>query len=397
MPNWVVTGKLGAGKSLMSVGRIQKYLLEGRRVATNLTIYPEHLLGIDKKHTELYRLPDIPTIDDFLALPLGYEGDQIDESKNGLLVLDECGIFLDSRGWNNPQRKAVNAHFKLLRKLRWDVLFLIQDIDNFDSDARRSLAEHVVYCRRMDRMKIPFVSSLVKLFTGYDLPLPRVHLGIVLYGTEASSMKVDQWSYYGDRLYKAYDTEQLFSETVNHSGVTGLTTVLPSWYTHGRYLSFKQRVKNAIRDYKVKRIHFFSIGALVAAFTVNALVSVMPEQPKKGIWSCNEAYVKAYGSCEADPVVPVAQAKKDLPGKTVQDKQTPDVVVYMSGWQKVGKHYQVTFVDDKGAPYYPTSYNVKIMGDCVASMEFEGVIRKIICMPDSLAYQPIIETKDVTK
>lgn len=392
MPVWVVTGKLGAGKSLMSVSRIQKYLLEGRKVATNLNIFPEHMLGIDKKHTQLYRLPDIPTITDLQALPRGYDDDKIDESKNGLLVLDECGIFLNSRGWNDPGRKEVNAFFKLLRKLRWDAVFIIQDIENLDADARRTIAEHVVYCRRMDRMKIPIVSALFKLFTTYDLPLPSVHLGIVKYGTELNSLTVDRWAYYGSSLYDAYDTEQLFSTTENLGGIDGLTTILPTYYTHGRYISKKQRFINAIRNYKAKSIHFFSLGAFAAAFTVNALVTFEPEAPKKGVFTCNDAYKQLYGSCSAKPIAPYEYyyPKPDEKQPDAKSSQSTEPgqsqVIYMAGWQLTNKGWQVNFVDHTGAPYYPLNYRVREMGQCVARIQLEGVTYRLTCMPDSLAY-----------
>uniref|UniRef100_UPI0040489C95 zonular occludens toxin domain-containing protein n=1 Tax=Rheinheimera sp. TaxID=1869214 RepID=UPI0040489C95 len=394
MPVWVVTGKLGGGKSLISVSRIQKYLLEGRKVATNLDIFPQHLLGIDKKNTELYRLPDIPTVHDLKAMPLGYEGDDIDESKNGLLVLDECGIFLNSREWNAPGRKEVNAHFKLLRKLRWDAIFIIQDIENLDADARRTIAEHVVYCRRLDRMRIPIVSALVKAITTYDLPLPRLHIGIVKYGTESSSMNVDQWNYYGDRLYQAYDTEQIFDPQQNIGGYDGITTILPTYYTHGRYKPIKQRFKDAIRNYKAKGIHFFSFGALAAAFTVNALVTAEPEIPKKGIWSCNDTYKQLYGSCSAKPIAPYEYYyPKPEQDPQKNDTTQPDAiqeqkeaVIYIAGWQLTNKGYQVNFVDAKGAPYYPLSYRVREMGNCVARVQIEGVTKRLTCMPDSMAF-----------
>ena len=382
----------------MSVARIQKYLLEGRKVATNLDIFPEHILGKDKKHTELFRLPDIPTIESLQALPLGYEGDTIDEGKNGLLVLDECGIFFDSRGWNDPRRKPINAHFKLLRKLRWDAILIIQDIDNLDSDARRTIAEHVVYCRRMDRMKIPIISALFKLLTTYELPMPQLHLGIVKYGADASSMIVDRWNYYGKRLYSAYNTEQLFSETINYSNVDGLTTVLPSWYTHGRYTTKLERFKHAIKNFQVKSFHFFSLGALMAAFAVNALVTVEPEIPKKGIWTCNDAYKQLFGSCKAKPIAPYEyyypkpeegteqQPSDTSPGQSVSPEQNTEQVIYMAGWQLTNKGWHIAFVDGQGRPYYPLSYRVREMGNCVARIQVEGVTKRLTCMPDEMAY-----------
>lgn len=394
MAVWVVTGKLGGGKSLMSVSRIHKYLSEGRKVATNLNIYPEHMLGINKKNTQLYRLPDIPQVQDFEALPLGYEGDKIDESRNGLLVLDETGIFLNSRNWNAPGRKEVNAHFKLLRKLRWDAIFIIQDIENLDSDARRTIAEHVVYCRRMDRMAIPFISPIFKLITGYHLPLPQLHIGIVKYGTEHNSMKVDQWNYYGSGLYQAYDTEQLFSETVNYGGIDALTTILPTYYTHGRYITKMQRFKNAINNLKITGLRCFLGGALLSAFAVNALVSVEAEIPKKGVFTCNDAYKQLFGSCSAKPVAPYEYYYPKPPepeaqtpdAETVTTQEQKQQIIYIAGWQLTNKGWQVNFVDETGAPYYPLNYRVREMGQCVARIQIEGITQRLTCMPNEIAF-----------
>lgn len=395
MAVWVVTGKLGAGKTLMSVSRIHKYLWEGRKVATNLNIYPEHMVGYDSKRIELYRLPDIPTIETLQALPRGYEGDKIDESRNGLLVLDECGIFLDSRGWNDPKRKPINAFFKLLRKLRWDAILIIQDIDNLDSDARRTIAEHVVYCRRMDRMRIPLISPLLKSLFGLDLPLPQLHMGIVKYGTANDSMKVDQWNYYGTGLYSAYDTEQLFSESENYSGIDGLTRVLPPHYTHGRYVTKFQRFKNAIKDYQVKSYHFFLTGAVLASLAVNAMVTIEPEQPKKGIWSCNDAYKQLFGSCSAKPIAPYEyyypkpeQAQDAKYTEIAQDAtpQPKQPTIYISGWQVTNKGVFMSFMLENGDPYYPMSYRVRELGNCVARVQIDGQTQTLTCMPDKRLY-----------
>ncbi|MCH8475995.1 MAG: hypothetical protein LAT55_12305 [Opitutales bacterium] len=393
MPVWVVTGKLGAGKTLMSVSRIEKYLHEGRKVATNLDIDLSAMLGPYKRNTELYRLPDIPTIESLKSLPKGYDGDEIDESKNGLLVLDECGIFFDSRNWNDPRRKPINAHFKLLRKLRWDAILIIQDIDNLDSDARRTIAEHVVYCRRMDRLRIPIISWLVKLITTYDLPLPQVHYGIVKYGTSENSMKVDDWTYYGKRLYSCYNTEQLFDEQVNHSGIDGLTRILPPYFTDGRYITPFQRLKNAFKNYEIKGYHAFLAGALMAAFAVNALVTVEAQVPKKGIWRCNDAYKQLFGSCSAKPIAPYEYyfPKPDEPAPDSESSTsltTPEKpLIYIAGWNRTTRGIYMNFVDEHGKPYFPESYRVRELGDCTARVQINGVTMRLTCMPDHLAYQ----------
>ena len=69
MAVYFVTGKLGQGKTLASVGRLREYLVAGRRVAGNLEIQPERLSGLTKGADVSYtRLPDKPRLDDLDAL-----------------------------------------------------------------------------------------------------------------------------------------------------------------------------------------------------------------------------------------------------------------------------------------------------------------------------------------
>lgn len=65
MAVWVVTGKLGGGKTLGTLSRIQSYLNQGRAVATNIDVFPEKLINPDAKRSVLYRMPDKPTVADF--------------------------------------------------------------------------------------------------------------------------------------------------------------------------------------------------------------------------------------------------------------------------------------------------------------------------------------------
>lgn len=398
MPVYVVTGKLGGGKTLMSVAKIKEYLSQGRKVATNLDLHLDKMFSPFVKKTEVYRLPDIPDIDSLKGLPLGYEGDKLDESKNGLLVLDECGIFFDSRGWNDKSRKPINAHFKLLRKLRWDAILIIQDIDNLDSDARRTIAEHVVYCKRTDRINVPLVGPLFKLAWGDRLPMPKVHIGTVRYGAESSAAKVDTWTAFGTSLYDCYETEQLISKTGDFNDYYGLTTMLPPYYTHGRYTSKFEVFKNGIKNFAFKGYHFFLIGAFAAAFAVNALVTFEPEMPQKGLFTCNDAYKKIYGSCSAEPVISkeyyeqnsqkdeTEEVQKKQPIKQEQKQETTSVI-YIAGWHLTTKGIQMNFADSTGEPYYPMSYKVKNLGECVADVVIDGVRQRITCMPDELAFQ----------
>ncbi len=98
-----------------------------------------------------------------------------------------------------------------------------------DKQARVALAEHVVYCRRLDKITIPFIGAIYSLMTGSKLPLPKVHVGIVKYGDSPQSMTVERWTYTGRDLYQAYDTKQAFSDSYEHSSYS----YLPPFYHMG--------------------------------------------------------------------------------------------------------------------------------------------------------------------
>lgn len=390
MPVYVVTGKLGSGKTLASVGKIKDYLIQGRRVATNLDIRLENLVGNYARKCEIFRVPDRPEAYHLESLGLGYDGEFIGEERNGALVLDECGTWFNSRDWNAKGRKELLDWVIHARKKRWDVYFIIQDLEVMDKQARLMFAEHVVYCRRSDRFTIPFFSSIWKLFTDKPLPFPKLHLGFVKYGDKDSSPVVDRWVYRGTDLYNAYDTAQIFKEDNN-----GVYQLLPPYYIAGRYTDRLKDFKNAIRNYKVKSLHFFSLGALTAAFAVNALVTELPGEPKKGLVGCNEAYKNLYGSCEAKPVLKThkdlvdrilnGEELTDIKGKlsidpTGQEEKEKEKLIYITGSVKHTNGFDYLF--NKGdRAFYPrdVGYSVRWISDCQAIITRSGDSKTVYC------------------
>ncbi|CAM3560119.1 MULTISPECIES: zonular occludens toxin domain-containing protein [Pseudoalteromonas] len=256
-----ITGKLGSGKTLNSVDRIRERLRKGLPVATNLDINLVAMLGRDKKNTLLYRIPDKPTIDDLLKI--GEANLSYDESKNGLIVLDECATWFNSRTWNDKTRQVIIDWFLHSRKVGWDIDFLIQNISLVDKQARDGLAEHVVYCRRTDRLNIPLIGTFYWMLTGSKLPLPRIHLGIVKYGVMNNSVTVGKWVTFGSSLYPCYNTKQIFRSDYPHSTYS----VLPPYYTHGRY-QVPYTMRNIMRITKIylkkwSRLKLVLLGALI--------------------------------------------------------------------------------------------------------------------------------------
>ncbi|MCY1552854.1 Zonular occludens toxin (Zot) [compost metagenome] len=128
------------------------------------------------------RLPDKPRAEDMMALGPSYASDDPrnnGESRYGLVVLDEFGTWLNSREWNDKERRKLIDWFLHARKHRWDIIFLIQDIELCDAQIVWVLCEHLVVCRRMDRFKI----------TGFGFPC--FHVANVYYG-RSTEVKVDR-------------------------------------------------------------------------------------------------------------------------------------------------------------------------------------------------------------
>lgn len=229
MAFYIFTGKLGGGKTLCSVGRIKEKLEAGCKVATNLDLDLVEMFGRNARKTHVMRVPDKPCIQDMYAIGKGNES--YDEDENGLLVLDECGTWFNSRNWNDKGRKEVNDWFLHARKLGWDVILIIQNISILDSQARDALAEHTAFCKRLDKIRIPFIGGLYKMITGYRLHGPRIHIAKCVYGTTPKDLVSDVWTFRGTNLYACYDTKQAFLDDYPH----GVHTMLTPWQISGRY------------------------------------------------------------------------------------------------------------------------------------------------------------------
>lgn len=215
MADYLVTGKKGNGKTLVTVARIRDALRRGAPVATNLDLHLDKLLPLDNRSARVIRLPDKPTRADLEAIGSAYQG-KYDESRFGVLVLDELATWLNARTFQDKERQGVLEWLAHSRKLHWDTYLIAQHPNQIDKQVREAMAEFHVICRRADRIKIPF------------LPLrpPRLHIAYVRYGVDQHALLSDRWILRGNDLFEAYDTEQVFRSDY----ACGIHSVLPPGY-----------------------------------------------------------------------------------------------------------------------------------------------------------------------
>ena len=231
MADYAVTGKKGSGKSLFAIGIIRDSLLAGKRVATNLDVYLEHLLS-PVNHSTLIRIPDRPVVDDLEAIGRGQEG--CVEENNGVIVLDETSTFFNSRAFGDKSRQPLLDWLVHSRKLGWDVYYICQGLEQIDKQLRTTMIEYHISVKRTDKWPIPFITPLFKLI-GLNIRFPKMHIGVIRHGVDRDSLVVDRRFYRAAELFPAYDTQQIFLDR-EHPKACGLHSVLSAYHIKGRYL-----------------------------------------------------------------------------------------------------------------------------------------------------------------
>lgn len=222
MPTYSVEGKLGTGKTKFCVWRAQEALQHGIKVASNVDIKPEILFPYAPR--SYMRLPDKPTDFDLDALGHG-NPDTYEEDRNGVLILDELGTWLNSRNFQDKSRAGLLDWLIHARKKGWTVYLIVQDANMIDRQVRDALIEYQVRCMRMDKVRIPVIGRITGLLRDKWGYLPKFHLATARVGFASGQIVAERWTFRGLGLHEAYDTRQIFRNDYPH----GTHSVLPPW------------------------------------------------------------------------------------------------------------------------------------------------------------------------
>jgi hypothetical protein len=374
MAFYFVTGKLGNGKSLVSVARMLDKMKSGCRIATNIDLNLESMSSKYCRNLNVIRVPDKPCLADLTAIGRGTES--YNESENGLLCLDECGSWFNSRNWQDKQRAAVNDWFRHARKLGWDVILIVQDISLIDAQARDALSEHVVFCKRMDNMRIPFITPFFGLM-GIPLKFPKMHIARVVLGTSPSDLLADRWIYKGTHLYSAYDTKQIFSPTNDF----GSHSVLTPWHIN------RLQLTNRNQEFfmRITKIYLKKLKAPLSIFSGILLgICISYGMTVKANDDFYAEYIKLQQGIKKLEAVKIPENAPEATNERLKILDGLKIVGYsnISGFSSYD--LKIAGLDDSESPLLSSldlskSFNVQPVSPCHLRVGYEGKNQDIFC------------------
>jgi len=220
MAVYSVEGKLGTGKTKFAVWMAQQALYKKRRVASNVDLRLD-LLTPHLKNLTYVRLPDKPRAIDLEAAGHG-NPDSYDEERNGVMILDELGTWLNARSFQDKDRAPMLDWLIHARKHGWDVYLIVQDANMIDKQVREALIEYQVRLFRGDKIRIPFLGAVLALFNDRWGYLPKFHMATSRVGYGQNAVIAQRWMFKGYDLHDAYDTRQVFRPDYEHGSFSWL-------------------------------------------------------------------------------------------------------------------------------------------------------------------------------
>lgn len=231
-----------SGKSKYVVSLIRRYLILGRRVATNIDIFLEKL-DLPSPRSRRYdglliRIPDSPSPQNLWDLGLGSDGEYTDDHHGGIF-LDECSLFLGNRSYNDSEQKKLIEFLVHSGKRRWNVHYIIHDFESLDSKVRNQFISFV------------YVYKNLKNFVDDTAPirrfLPAVH-SVSKYPFKPSDKlpekgRISRHFFVLKEIHKAYSTEQRFLPRSDYLETVSVNSLVTQHHNlTGLFISFTDSI-----------------------------------------------------------------------------------------------------------------------------------------------------------
>ena len=163
----IVTGKLGAGKTLYTVMLMYDALCQGRTCVTNIAVDWPEMVALARRHRRVVlRDEQLVKLDPGAdrnwqeSIPFGVDGSFVE------VYLDEIHLFFNARDWakTNTDAKGLLSFLTQSRKARVNVTFIAQEITTVEKQFR-VLAEWELYIVSSDHLPLGGLQKLpVKFF-----------------------------------------------------------------------------------------------------------------------------------------------------------------------------------------------------------------------------------------
>lgn len=387
---YFIEGVKRSGKTKYAVDMIDDYLRRGRKVATNLDLYLDKM---DIKNPHVVRLPDHPRSSDLLSLGCGYpeldESDSnYDESKNGLVVIDELLTHLNSRNFKDKDRLAIVSWFVQMGKYGWDLVLIGQDFDSVDKQLRDTTIDQLVSVKSgANYFGFGFFNSIVHvIFNAFNVPKFSIAR---FYDGKSKTRKAQGYQFYiKSHVHKYYNTAQKFLPDTFLSNSGTLidmrasycmipTEQLKSWYL----------VKDAVK----KRVEEIKEKSDSDTKPKNKIKNVLFS--KKSLFMIIIALlVFYYAFTSFTNTKSSTNTVTNHPAKTLStnvhpynSELIPDIFkgVYITCLViSTDKNFNYCFEKD-GIPFYPNSlgYSVNLKTECSATVSYEDTKFNVFCSP----------------
>jgi len=152
----IFEGKIGGGKTYLAVSRILAHLSQGGAVFTNVELKLEGVAAyLRKYHRKVFDPSAVRILDETESWDF-HKYLRSGTSLNTLCVIDEAHLWFNARDHSvtASTKRELITFLSQSRKLKVDVIFIVQSADNLDAQFRR-LAQDIWRMKDLQRFKVP--------------------------------------------------------------------------------------------------------------------------------------------------------------------------------------------------------------------------------------------------